>query len=82
MQIMSIEAARQRHSDDKNQRRMMEAAQVYADRARRLCPAVIAEALQLDDAAEALAILEQLAGAASTLHMLAGKCNHREGRRS
>ena len=77
MQVVSIEAARQRHEDEKTRRRMMEAAQVYADRARRLYPAVIADALQLDDAAEALAILEQLARTISTLHMLADKCRRR-----
>lgn len=64
MQVMSIETARQQRDDDK---------------ARRLYPDVIRAALQLADAAEALAILEQLAGTASTLHMLAGNCKCREG---
>ena len=79
MQVMSIETARQQRDDDKARRRMMDAAQVYADRARRLYPDVIRAALQLAYAAEALAILEQLAGTASTLHMLAGNCKCREG---
>lgn len=70
MQIISIEAARQRREDSKAQRRMMEAAQVYADRARELYPIVIAEALQMEDAAEAMAILEQITSTVSTLHIL------------
>lgn len=76
MQVIDLQAARQQRDDDKI---MRDAAQVYAKRARQMHPDVITAALQLDDAAEALAILEQLAGTASTLHMLAGNCKCREG---
>ena len=75
--IISIEAAQQRHDDDKARRYMMEAAQIQADKARRLYPVVISEALQMDDTVEALAILEQLAGIASTLHTLANRHKNR-----
>lgn len=75
--VLSIETARARNDADKARRCMMAAAQIQADKTRRLFPVVIMEALQLDDAAEALTILEQLAGTASTLHMLASKCKHR-----
>lgn len=68
MQVIDLQAARQRREDDKI---MRDAAQVCAKRARQMYPDVITAALQLDDAAEALAILRQLADIASTLHMLA-----------
>lgn len=78
MQVIDLQAARQRREDDKI---MRDAAQVYAKRARQMYPDVITAALQLDDAAEALAILRQLADIASTLHMLARNCKRREGAR-
>lgn len=76
MQVIDLQAARQRREDDKI---MRDAAQVYAKRARQMYPDVITAALQLDDAAEALAILRRLADIASTLHMLARNCKRREG---
>ena len=76
MQVIDLQAARQRREDDKI---MRDAAQVCAKRARQMYPDVITAALQLDDAAEALAILRQLADIASTLHMLARNCKRREG---
>lgn len=76
MQVIDLQAARQQRDDDKI---MRDAAQVYAKRARQMYPDVITAALQLDDAAEALAILRQLADIASTLHMLARNCKRREG---
>ena len=76
MQVIDLQAARQRREDDKI---MRDAAQGYAKRARQMYPDVITAALQLDDAAEALAILRRLADIASTLHMLARNCKRREG---
>ena len=76
MQVIDLQAARQRREDDKI---MRDAAQVCAKRARQMYPDVITATLQLDDAAEALAILRQLADIASTLHMLARNCKRREG---